>query len=804
MELFLQDIKFGARILVRAPLISTCIVLILALAIGANAAMFGLIDTLLLHAVRYPQPEKLVFVWSYDPQGEFSDLSAGDFAYLRAQSKTLSDLAVWTPRTVIVLGGERPRQVGAARVSAAFFRTLRVKPLLGRTFLPDEDGLDNPADAGRTAVISARFWKQDLGSDPNVLGRTISIDSAPYTVIGVMPEDFQFWWEPDDLWVPANLRKTEHDYHDCVVIARMNDSRERVSAELSSIARSLGEAFPKSDKGWTLRTEDFQERLLDRTFRVRLLLLSAAVGLVLLIACANVGGLLVARSAARTRELAVRVSLGATSARLARQLLTESALLAIIGGALGLAFAWRFIAALPAIVPAGSIPGEAVQLSGTVVLFCIGISALTCILVGITPALFAARSETSGALKESSRSATAGPGRNRVRKILVAGEVALALIVLSSAWLMADSFRTLMRLDRGFNSSNVLMARILLPGAKYDTRRAVQFHRQALERIRSIAGVQNAAMGTSSPINNPMRVRFDLEGSSREQGERPSVPYSAVSEDYFRTLGTPLLRGRFFTAADRADAPPVAIVSQALASRYFNGGDAVGKQIIVNRPARGLGEESVKMEIVGVVGNINLAEAELAAAIYVPHAQNPFTRGVWYAIRTNGNAASLASAIRSEFMALDREQPVEQIGPLDQLVSAQYAQPRFQTGLMGTFAGLAMILAALGIYGVNAYAVAQRRNEIGIRMALGATRGAVLRYVIAEGLRPTFFGIAIGTAGTLMLTSWLRAFLIGTAPIDPAAFIGAALLLAAVAALACYLPALKAVRIDPAITLRSE
>src|SRR5487761_1986074 len=349
MAFILNDARFGIRILLRTPVITSCIVLLLALGIGANSAMFSVVDGLWLHPVRYQDPEKLVLVWSHDPQGALSDVSAADFMDIRAQSKSLGDFATWMPTTFVVIGSERPRQLGGARVTSNFFRTLGVKPVLGRTFLPDEDGLDNPANAAHSVVVSHRMWMQDLGGDPNVLGRILRVDSVPYTIIGVAPADFRFWWRPHDLWIPVSLNIHERDYRDQVVVARLKSGRGQAAAELSSIARGLAREFPKSDSGWTLHLEDLKDRLLNQTFRLRLLLLSGSVGLVLLLACSNVASLLLARSAARQRELAIRASLGATVGRLARQLLTESALLALAGGALGLAMAWALIRAAPSL-----------------------------------------------------------------------------------------------------------------------------------------------------------------------------------------------------------------------------------------------------------------------------------------------------------------------------------------------------------------------------------------------------------------------------------------------------------------------
>ncbi len=807
MGFLLQDARFGARIFLRTPVLTGSIILLLAVGIGANSAMFSVVDGLLLHPVRYQDPEKLVFVWSHDPQGALSDVSPADFMDLRVQSTSLRDLAAWMPTSFVVIGGERPRQIGGARVTANFFRTLGVKPVLGRTFLPGEDGLDNPANAANSVVISYHLWQQELGADPNVLGRTLRLNSVPYTIIGVAPSDFHFWWRPHDLWVPASMNVHERDYHDLVVIARLTGTRARAASELSVIARSLAEAFPKNDRGWTIQIEELKERLLNRTFRLRLLVLSGAVGLVLLLACTNVASLLLARAAARQKEIAVRISLGATARRLAQQLLTESALLALSGGGVGLAIAWALIRTAPKFVPASAIPGGPIELSMPVVWFSLALSVATCLLVGLAPAMGIVRSEMQTALKQAGRGTTAGRSSQRARQAIVAAEVAAALILLSGAWLMISSLRNLAKIDPGFDPSNVLAVRLFLPSAKYNPDQALRFYRLGLEHLSSLPSVESVTVGTGLPLHNDWEVRFDREGSSRDEAERPSASYAAVGAQYFQTLRIRLIRGRFFSEADNENGQPVAIVSEALAARYFPNEDPIGKRIVVSRPVRFQNsEEIVKLDIAGVVGNVKSSDlgADPKPMIYVPHSQNPFSRGVWFAARTAGDPGALASAVRGEFMKIDKEQPVEQIGSLDQMLAEQLAQPRFQTGLMGFFALVALLLAMLGVYGVNAYAVAQRRNEIGLRMALGASRGAVLRQVIGQGLLPTGIGIVVGVLGAAATTSLLRSVLVGTEALDPIAFLGAALVLAAAAALACYFPARRATRIDPAIVLRIE
>jgi putative ABC transport system permease protein len=805
---FLRDIRFGVRVLFRSPVLTGSVIAVLAIGLGANSAMFSMVDALLLHPVPYPDPESLVFIWSHDSQGAISDASAADFMDWRAQSKTLSDIAAWMPITFVLTGGDRARQVVGARVSANFFRTLRVNPALGRFFLPDEDGLDNPAAAAQSAVISYRLWQQDLGADPKVLGRTIYVDTVPYKIIGVAPPDFQFRWKPHDIWVPVALNTHERDVRDLAVIARLHASRGRAAAEMDVIARSLEKSYPESDKGWTIRVEDFQEFLLNHTFRARLLVLSVAVGLILLIACANIASLLLARAAVREREIAVRISVGATRGHLFRQLLTESALLSVAGGTLGLAIAWVMIRLAPNIVPANALPGGSISLNATVIWFTLGISLLSCLLFGLAPAVAVARSDVQAALKDFGRGSTPGRKSQGVRQALIVADAAIAMMLLAGAGLMIASLRDLTQKSPGFDPKNVVAVRLVLPEAKYSAERSLEFYREGTRRIAALPGVKSVAVATSLPLLNNWEVRFKEEGSAaRGDAELPSAAYAGVGPDYFLTMGIPLKQGRFFTEADDEKAPLVAIVSEALAVRYFPNQDPIGKRLTMKRPIRFQnGEEPVTLQVVGVAGNVKLNDPSIddKPVIYVPHKQNPWSRGVWFAARTEANPAGLGSALRAEFQAIDREQPIDQLGTLEQRLQNQSAEPRFQTGLMSSFALVALFLAALGIYGVNAYAVAQRRGEIGLRMALGASRGAVLRQVIARGMGPTVIGIVIGVAGAAAISAWLKSVVASNRPTDPLAYLGAALILAAVAALACLFPGLKATRIDPAITLRTE
>ncbi len=811
MQSLLQDLRFGARVLRRSPGITLAIILALMLGIGANSAMFSAVDALLLRPFRYRDPASLTILWNRDPQGGIRKyVTAADFLDWRTQAKSFSDLAAWRGAAYVVTGGDRPEQINGATVTANFFRTLGVKPILGRTFLPEEDGLDHPASASKVAVISYNVWQDSFGGDPNILGRTIKLNSVPYAIIGVLQPGFQFYSRTRNIWIPISLNQNR-EYHYLLVFGRLKAPRARAQAEMSTIARAIEAVNPKSSKGWEIQVDDFRESLINHSFRTRLLLLFGAVGLVLLIACTNIASLLVARSTGRNREIAVRISLGATKARLTRQLLTESVLLSLMGGFLGLGLAWLLIRAAPGIVPPDAIPTAApIELSYVVVLFTLGISVITGLLFGLAPAITAARPDIQETLKDSSRGSTSGRGRQRFRQTMVSAEVALALMLLASAGLMTESLRKMNDVDLGFNPKHVLMMRLFLPAAKYDARKALAFHRQALQLIAALPGVTGVAIASNLPLEHyTMEVPFDLENAPpHDLNEKPAIPYVSISADYVRTLGIPIKRGRTFTEADNENAPPVAVVNEAFVKRYFPHENPVGLRVQLNRPILGKNgfEDTVHPEIVGVIGNVKLADlsAEPDPILYVPHAQSIWTPNSWFAVRTSVDPAGLTSAIRRGLMQIDREQPIDQASSIEAQFATRFAEPRFQTQLMGTFAGLALILAIVGIYGVNAYAVAQRQHEIGVRMALGASPGALLGEMVMQGMWLTAIGIFAGLTGAFAMASVLKSVLVGVSATDPATLASVAAILAAVAVAACYFPARKATRIDPAIALRQQ
>jgi len=810
MQTLFQDIRYGARVLLRSPGMTLAVILALALGIGANTAMFSVVDALILHPLRYQNPSELVVVWDTDPQGQLRGSSSGNFLDWR-KAKSFSSFAGWAASTYTLTGLDRPVQIYGARVTAEFFKTLGVKPVLGRTFLQGEDGLDGAAGTSKVAVIGYDTWQSTLNGDPNVLGRTIRLNQTSYAIIGVMGPDFQFLSRRHQVWVPAVIDPANRDYRYLTVVARLNTSRGAATSEMTALGRSLAEAYPKNNGGWAIQVQDFQDFLVNGHLRTRLLVLFGAVGAVLLLACTNVASLLLARSAARSREIAVRVSMGATPGRVMRQLLTESIMLALLGAALGLGLAALLIDLAPGFVPVNAIPTTApIQLNILVLLFTIGIAVLTGVLFGLAPALSLARYDVRDTLNDASRGSTGGRGRQRFRQAMVVIEVAVALVLLAGAALMTESLRHMTEIDLGFDLHQVLTLRVFLPVARYNATQASQFQTRAMEKIAALPGVESVSMGTNLPLARlSMYAPFDLETAPpRGPAERPDVGYASISPGFLHTLGIALKRGRDFTDHDNAGAPRVALINQAFAALHFPNQDPVGRRILINPPMLGQNgfADTIRAEIVGVTGDVKLADlsAPPEPILYVPLAQGIWSTVTYLTVRAHGNATRLAPAIRSEMANLDKEQPVEQIGSLEQAFSDQFAEPRFQSRLMGAFAALALLLAVVGIYGVNAYAVTQRRRELGVRIALGAQPGDVLRATLGEGLKLSAVGIAVGLAGAFALSSLFRSVLVGVAGMNPVTLLGSAGLLAVVALIACYIPARRATRIDPSSALRQE
>jgi putative ABC transport system permease protein len=788
----------------RSPAFTAVAVLALALGIGANTAVFTVVNGVLMRPMPFPEPEKL-FLVSYSSQpGPFdSGPALVDRHYLefRQQDRLFEHIATFTGNSASLTGAGDPVQLPAANVTSEFFSVLRVKPAIGRGFLAGEDqpGRD------KVVILGDKLWRARFNADPGISGKTIKLDGLSYTVIGVMPAGLAF---PNDaeLWMPLVIAVDDHNSFLRPVVGRLKPgvSRQQAQAELDAIAPRFSKGPGDQQPALALRLVPLKDLLVAR-IRESLLIFAGAVAFVLLIACANVANLLLARAAGRYQEMGVRTALGASRGRLIRQLLTESTLVSLAGGAAGIVLALWGVPALLAIAPAGKIPRiEQVRIDGWVLAFTIAVSFATGIIFGLAPALQVTRRHVRESLSHGGR--TIAGMHERLRGGLVVAEMALALILLTGAGLMLKSFVRLSAVDPGFRPENVLTMTVDLPTSIYRTAQQMQaFHAQTLAKLSGLAGVRAAGVVNFSPLGS-----FWITGDFKlEDGRQLPAGYAVAkpctSPGYFRAMGIRLLSGRDFTEQDNAKAPGVVVISQAVARRLWPAEDPIGKRISMQdnpKPADWL-------TIVGVVGNVrqeSLTEGP-RPAIYQPYTQitHPFFLGhMNFVVRTASDPYQLSSAMRGVVREVDRDQPVMAVQTMQDVILSHTAEPRFQARLLGVFSILALLLASLGIYGVLAYSVAQRTHEIGIRMALGAQRGDVLRIVLRRTILLAATGIAVGAAGAFAVTRVLSKVLFEVKPTDPATFALVALLLAAVALAAGLIPARRATKVDPMVALRYE
>jgi putative ABC transport system permease protein len=800
------DLRFGVRLLARSPGFAAVAVLALALGIGANAAIFSAVDGVLLRPLPYPQAGRLVLVSSHFSRSNFpyGNLCLADYLDWRAGNRAFEDPAVFQRRRFDLTGSNEPEQVGGAAVTAGFFSALRARPLLGRVFRSGEDG----SAKERLAVLSESLWRRRFGGNPRVIGQAVGVDGNLATVVGVMPSGFHFPRPDSEVW--TNLvfepptRRGPFFYRG---LARLMPgvTLTQAQAELDAIAGRV-ELADRWSSRLTFPLQPLREAIVGDA-RPALLVLFGAVSLVLLIASVNVANLLLARATAREREMAVRLGLGAGRARLLRQLLTESGLLALTGGAAGVAVAAGGIELLRVWNP-GNLPRiEDVRLDAGVLGFTLLVSLLTGVLFGLAPALQSSRADLAESLKQGGRGTSASAGRRRTRAVLVVSELALSLLLLAGAALFVRSFVLLQRVETGFvvPPTRILTLQISPSAAKYrDNKICIAFYERLLERVRHLPGVESAALSDSLPPDREGNAdTYVIAGRPLVPGElNPITSAPTVSADYFRTLGIPLLKGRFFDRGDRLDSPPVAIISAGMARREFAGRDPIGERIKESGPEL---SGSPYMEIVGVVGNtryLGLASPH-DAAYYQASAQNGGQKQ-FLVVRSAAAAAGLAPLLRREVRSVDRDVVVGDVSTMEQALSDSVAQPRFRTLLLAAFAAVAVLLAAIGVYGVIAYSVAQRTHEIGMRMALGARRSDVLRLIVGQGAGLALAGIGIGLAGALALTRLLANLLFGVSATDPLTFILVPLLLAAVALAASLIPAHRAASIDPHVALKYE
>jgi putative ABC transport system permease protein len=796
-----RDLRYAGRMFLRNPGFAAVAIIALALGIGANTAIFSLVNGVLLRPLPFPDAERIIYIEGKNSQAGITDsnISFLDFTDWSQQTDLFaSTAAYWTASSNLGADGAEPERVPRAGVTNGFFNVLGVQPFLGRAFLPEDD---KPGTI-TAAIISHGLWKRRFGSDPAIVGKQVQISSRPITVVGVMPPGFEYP-EQTQIWVTSavNLSEEPRDNRAWSAIARLNPGIDvqRTQTRLSAINAQLDKQFHQSNKGWDVSLWTLHERLV-REVKPSLLALLGAVGFVLLIACANVANLLLARSAARQKEIAIRAAMGASRTRVLRQMLTESILLSAIGGVAGLVVSLWLTQVLMSMLPEGAPRLEQIGIDYRVLTFALGISALTGILFGIVPALQASKLDVTSALKEGGRSGE-GQRRTSARSLLLIGEVALSLMLLVGAGLLIKSFLRLQEIRPGFNPHNVLIANLALPGAKYKDQQFVEFFRQLKERLETAPGVQAVGGSVNLPLNASGYMigrGFIPEGRPLNVDENRDAMFSAITGDYFRALQIPLLSGRTFELRDNADGAKVVIINETVAKRHFGSpAEAIGKRLSIWH------DEKFMREIIGVVGDTKTGSltADGGAQIYVPHAQDSQWNFMGLAIRTAGDPAVFATTLRREVQALDKDQPIYNVRTMDDVVMNSLGTRRVSMQLFAVFGIAALLLAAIGMYGVMAYTVTQRTQEIGIRMALGAQRSDVLRLVVRQGMILAAIGVVAGLVGAFGLTRVMTGLLFNVRPDDPTTYLAISFLLIVVAFLACYLPARRAAKLDPAIAL---
>lgn len=801
MEILIREVRYCVRSLLKHPGFVAIAVITLALGIGANTAIFSVVNAVLLRPLAYRDPSKLVTVL-HDGS---SPVAPANFFDWQRQSQSFEALAAaqwWEPN---LSGTDQPEHLRGLQMTAQMFQLLGVDPMLGRTFAAGEDQPGNE----HVVVLSNRLWQRRFGGDRNAIGKQVMLDGASFTVIGVMPPDFQFapfWATRAELWSPLNLapRVDDRAGQSLRVFGRLKPGVTRIQAqsEMEAINRRLEEQYPTTNKGLSVSVDPLLEQAVGKT-RPALLVLLASVGFVLLIACANVANLMLARATARKKEIALRMVLGATRRRIARQLLIESLTLALLGGGLGLALGVAGEKALISLAPPNLPRIDNVSLDLTVLFFTLGLSVLTGLLFGLAPVLQNRRADFNESLKDGERGSTAGITRQRLRRVLVVSEMALAVMLLIGGGLLVRSFLQLRAVDPGFNPHNLLTMTIPLSGSQHATgpKRAAFFD-QLIPRINSLPGVESVSAINHLPIVGDLwTLGFSIEGQPPSlPGQGPRAVYRIIRPDYFRTMGVPLLRGRDFNARDNDTVPGVVIVNEAMAQRYWPNQDPIGQRISVSDD--GLNPR----EVVGIVKGSKQDDWTIASRpeMYLPHLQATTPRSLTLVVRTKSDPLSMVTAIKNEVGAIDKSVPVAEIRSMDDVVTVALSPQRFNTLLLGIFGCVALALATVGIYGVISSAVTSRTHEIGVRMALGARASDVIRMVVGQGMTLTAIGIAIGLSGAFFVTRLMSGLLYGVGTNDVVTFISTPLLLSAVALGACYLPARRATKVDPLVALKYE
>jgi putative ABC transport system permease protein len=801
MQTLQQDLRYGARMLRKKPVFTAIAVLTLALGIGANTAIFSVVNAVLLRALPYHNGNRLVALSLNTPSGERDGLSVLEAQDFQDRMQSLEDLAAFQSQSVNVTGGDRPDRVRGSFVTANYFKVFNLTPIIGRTFIQGEDR----QGAAKLTVVNEKVWRERLHSTTNLEAAKLNLNGEPYTVIGVITDKFKQPFDPEvEVWMPVgnfpgNVAQREARFLFGMGHLKPSVDLQAAQTEANTIAGQLAEAYPKENAGRSARVESVRELLVGGV-RPMLWLLFAAVGVILLIACANLANLLLARGLARQKEIAVRAALGASRWRLIRQLLTETTLIGLLGGLGGLALAyWGLYALLK--LPQNFVNTEDAGVDTRVLLFALTISLITGWLFGLLPALQLARPELQSFLKEGGRGSGSGSIWNRLRGAFVVGQVALSLLLLVSAGLLIRSFDKLLRVDVGFKTERLLSLEYRLPRNKYTEPAAqLNFHRQVVERLQEIPGVQSASLVRGLPFSgNGGTASIVLpDREIPPPGMEPEVMANTAMPNYFETLGIPLLKGRVFGNQDHADAPPVVVINQLMAQRFWPNEDPLGKQIKFT-------EDGSTASVIGVVGDAKhfWLEEEQRPQVYGAFSQGPgiFATAV---LRTTVEPLSLSEQVRQAIWKIDPDQPMWKIRTVDFLVERTTADRKFLMALMGIFAALALILTIVGLYGVISYLVNQRTQEIGIRMALGAQLADIMRMVLRQGMVLVLTGVALGLGAAWILTRLMARLLFQVSATDPLTFAGISLLLITVALLACYIPARRATKVDPLVALRYE
>jgi predicted permease len=811
-----QDLRYGARMLLRNPAVSAVAVVTLALGIGANTATFSIVNAVLLRPLPYQNPDRLASLWTNVPEQGRRPITPGNFVDWKNQNTVFEDVAAFNPSTVTLTGDGEPVQMMGANTSAGYFAVVGVEPMLGRAFLPEEYA----PGKNQIVILGNAFWRSHFGGDRTIINKSITLDGRSFTVTGVMPPGIYPLWPTTEgrisfdeshqqFWLPMAYNSrwaSNRTVHALGVVGRLKAgiTFAQAQVEMNTIGARLEQEHAEN-KGERIIVNPFLNEVVGDV-RPALLTLLGAVGLVLLIACANIAGLLLAQHAARSKEIAVRAALGAGRARLVRQFFIEALLLSVLGSAAGIALAEFGMGALLKIIPTKIPRLDQVQLDWRVLAFTLLLSLVTCLLFGIGPAWQAAKPNLQPTLEHGVR--TSGPGTGqRFRQLLVVFQVSMAVMLVIAAGLLIKSFWRLRQVDPGFTSNNVLSAHVTLGAQYHKAAKTNDFYNQLIERISVLPDVDAVSIAYDHPLESNMVDNFKIEGRTESESGRPaSANFQPVSSDYFRTVGMTIISGRPFTQQDDQDHPGVAIVNEAFARQYLPQGKELGQRIQPVQPARIWNNEQLtSFEVVGVVRNVKSAgwNAESEPTYYLPATQAPF-QAMTILVRTRNDPATLVSALRNAVQTIDPTQPVTNIRTLDQIISDSIAQSRLNMLLMGLFGGLALILAAVGIYGLLSYAVTERTREIGTRMALGAQVPDVTKLVLKQGMTLALIGEVIGLVGAFALTRVIRGLLFGVAPTDAMTFIAVAAVLTSVALLACYFPARRAAKVDPLVALRHQ